>query len=106
MKRFILNVFLTAITLIAATNLTNHALSFEANQAKDISFVTQSVLVDQDGKPLFNYYIDANGNVVNLQPFFDNEPDSESRIELSESQPNKTKNQDCEFNQQERHEEK
>lgn len=99
MKRFLLNVFLTAIALIAGTNLANHALSFEVNQPKDNTFVTQSVLVDQDGKPLFNYYIDSNGNVVNLQPFFDGEPDAESRIELDEPQPTKTKNKACGINQ-------
>lgn len=99
MKQFILNVILTAIALIAGTNLANHALSFEANQVKDSTFVTQSVLVDQDGQPLFNYYIDSNGNVVNLQPFFDGDADAENRIELDDPQPNKTKDKNNETNQ-------
>ena len=92
MKQFTLNAFLTAVALIGLSNLFSHALSLEANQVKDNTFVTQSVLVDQDGQPLFNYYIDANGNVVNLQPYFDHESDAINRISLKDEEQPKPDN--------------
>jgi hypothetical protein len=97
MKQSTLNAALAIIVLIGLSSLSNHALGAEADKPKENT--TQSVIADKDGHPLFNYYIDANGNVTDLQPYLDGDPDAENRIQLEESQPIKPQGKDCETNQ-------
>jgi hypothetical protein len=98
MKQFALNVFLAAVVLIGLSNLSSHALSTEANQPKE-NQSTPQLTRDQYIRSLTNYYIDANGNVVDLQPYLDHESSAINRMNLSESQPTETEDKDCEANQ-------
>lgn len=98
MKQFVLNVFLVAVVLIGLSNLSSHTLSAETDQQKENQHTPQ-LTRDQYIRSLTNYYIDADGNVVDLQPYLDHESDAENRMNLSESQPTETKDEDCEINQ-------